>query len=97
MEAISLCRHNRYDDLVKMMDNSGVSNGDWSRIRDTHGNTLLLVAAQNGLRRICKMLLRRGAADIRAVNGQGKGVLHFCRLYGHVELGEYLRGKGALE
>ena len=50
MEAISLCRHNRYDDLVKMMDNSGVSNGDWSRIRtQEHAFT---VAAQNGLRRI---------------------------------------------
>ena len=38
------------------------------------------------------MLLQR-AADIRAVNGQGKGVLHFVAFH-HVELGEYLRGKG---
>ena len=34
--------------------------------RDERGNTLLLVAAQNGLKRIAKMLLRKGA-DINAV------------------------------
>ena len=96
-EALSLCRHNRYDGLVQMMDASDASSGDWAGITDAHGNTLLLVAAQNGLKRICKMLLRRGAADIRGVNKQGKGVLHFCRLYGHAQLEEYLRGKGAEE
>ena len=96
-EALSLCRHNRYDDLVQMMDASDVSSGDWSSIADAHGNTMLLVAAQNGLKRICKLLLRRGAADVRVVNAQGKGVLHYCQLYGHVQLGEYLRGKGAEE
>ena len=96
-EALSLCRHNRYDDLVQMMDASDASSGDWSSIADAHGNTMLLVAAQNGLKRICKLLLRRGAADVRVVNTQGKGVLHFCQLYGHAQLGEYLRGKGAAE
>ena len=96
-EALSLCRHNRYDDLVQMMDVSDATSGDWAGITDEHGNTLLLIAAQNGLKRVCKMLLRRGAADIRRVNKQGKGVLHFCQLYGHAQLAEYLRGKGAEE
>ncbi len=34
--------------------------------RDERGNTLLLSAAQNGLKRIAKLLLRKGA-DINAV------------------------------
>ena len=98
-DALSLCRHNRYDDLVKLLDNShsaSAPRSDWAGVADEHGNTLLLVAAQNGLKRICKLLLRRGVADVREINKKGKGVLHFCKLYGHDELGQYLREKGAV-
>jgi ankyrin repeat protein len=44
-------------------------NGD----RDDHGNTLLITAAQNGLKRVAKLLLRKGAdmsARVRCVWGR---------------------------
>ena len=63
-------------------------------VQDEHGNTLLLLAAQQGNKRVVKALLRRGA-NIHAQNQQGNSVLHYCYEYGHVNLAEYLQGKGA--
>ena len=51
------------------------------------GNTLLLVAGQNGLKRISKMLLRFGA-NVNAQNERGQTALHFCFSYGFLELAE---------
>ena len=39
---------------------------------DEHGNTLLLVAAQNGLKRISKLLIRHNIGDLDRVNKQGR-------------------------
>ena len=61
---------------------------------DPHGNTLLLLAAQQGSKRLCKFLLRRGA-NINAQNLAGNTVLHFCFTYSHTELGNYLMQRGA--
>ena len=61
---------------------------------DSHGNTLLLLAAQQGSKRMCKFLLRRGA-NINAQNLAGNTVLHFCFTYSHTELGKYLMQRGA--
>ena len=63
-------------------------------VRDRHGNTVLMVAAQNNRKRIIKTSLRRGG-DINAQNGAGQTALHFCFAYGYVDLAEYLIGKGA--
>ena len=63
-------------------------------VKDEHGNTLLLLAAQQGSKRIVKSLLRRGA-NIHSQNEQGNSVLHYCYEYGHVALAEYLQSKGA--
>ena len=52
------------------------------------------IAAQNGLKRIAKLLLRHGAA-LDAQNNRGCTPLHYCFTYGYGGLGQYLIGKGA--
>ncbi|KAJ8608292.1 hypothetical protein CTAYLR_010383 [Chrysophaeum taylorii] len=64
-------------------------------VRDEHGNTILIIACQNGLKRVAKAALRHGA-DINAVNARGNTGLHFCFAYGYGDtLGQYLMSKGA--
>ena len=61
---------------------------------DDHGNTILILAAQQGSKRMVKFLLRKGA-NINAQNLAGNTVLHFCYTYSHAELAEYLIKRGA--
>ena len=63
-------------------------------VRDSYGNTICIVGAQNGHKRICKAALR-ASADVNAVNHRGNTVLHFCFAYGFRDLGDYLISKGA--
>lgn len=89
-DIFSYARHNRVDDIERMLD-SGVP----VDIRDQYGNTILLIACQNGLKRVAKAALRRGA-DINCNNMQGNTPLHFCYAYGYGEtLGQYMISKGA--
>jgi ankyrin repeat protein len=60
---------------------------------DEFGNTVLIVAAQNNNKRICKAVLRRGA-NIRHQNNMGQTCLHFAFALGYNALGEYLISKG---
>ena len=53
------------------------------------GNTLLFVAAQNGLKAAAKLCLRQGA-EMNLKNRRGNTVLHYCFKYGHSALGAYL-------
>ena len=62
--------------------------------KDEFGNTLLILAGQQGNKKIAKMLLRAGA-DIHAQNDAGCSVLHYCYEYGKSELAQYLQSKGA--
>ena len=57
-------------------------------------NTMLLVCAQNGQKRIAKLLLRN-FADMNAVNARGDSAMHLCFKFNYRELGEYLKSKGA--
>jgi hypothetical protein len=61
---------------------------------DEFGNTLLILAAQQGSRRMCKFLLRRGA-NINLQSLAGNTPLHYCYAYSQIALGEYLKSKGA--
>merc|ERR1711871_641246 len=62
---------------------------------DEKGNTLLLVAAQNCNRKMCELLLSRGA-NINHQNGQGNTALHYAMAYDtEGTLGEFLIEKGA--
>lgn len=50
-------------------------------VRDNHGNTVLIIACQNGHKRALKAALRRGA-DPNARNSLGNTGLHFCHAFG---------------
>jgi hypothetical protein len=94
-DAFSLARHNRYEDLKEILEcDSPPFHPDTS---DPKGNSILLVACQNGLKRIVKLALKCGA-DINHRNGAGNTALHFCYMYGFGKtLGTYLMEKGADE
>ena len=62
--------------------------------RDSFGNTVLIVAAQNNRKRVTKMCVKAGV-QLDARNKQGNTALHYCYGYGYFELGEYLINKGA--
>ena len=61
---------------------------------DEHGNTLLILAAQQGNKRMIKFLLRRGA-NMNTQNFAGNSCLHYAYAYNHEALGQYLESKGA--
>jgi ankyrin repeat protein len=65
--------------------------------RDKYGNTLLLLACQQGgvSKRLCKLFLRRGA-DINAQNYMGNTALHYLMTYNQSPaLAEYMIQRGA--
>lgn len=61
-DVFSAARHNRVDSVAYMLDQ-----GVGVNARDEQGNTVLLIACQNGLKRMAKLALRRGA-NINAQN-----------------------------
>jgi len=65
-----------------------------SEALDDDGNSLLHAAASVGSKRICKLLMRRGA-PINAANAAGESCYDAALQGGHVELAEYLKSKGA--
>lgn len=86
----SLARHNRVDEIERVL-----KRGIPPDVRDEYGNTILIIACQNGHKRVAKAALRRGC-DINAINARGNTGLHFCFAYGYGDtLGAYLISKGA--
>jgi len=68
---------------------------DWKNAVDAHGSSLLMVACQNGSKRIAKFLLRKHM-PLNHQNHAGNTALHYAYEYGHgKDLGEYLIEKGA--
>eukprot|EP00935_MAST-01C_sp_MAST-1C-sp1_P002834 g2834.t1 len=61
-EIFSLTRHNKLTEVEELLDRGVPVN-----VRDRHGNSILSVACQNGLKKMAKLALRRGA-DINARN-----------------------------
>ncbi len=59
---------------------------------DEFGNSLLILAAQQGSRRMVKFLLRRGA-NINLQSLAGNTPLHYCYAYSQHKLGDYLKEK----
>ena len=87
---LSKIRHRRYLAVIEILDVGGID----VETRDEFGNTLLMLAAQTGSKRMCKILLRNGAS-LLAQNWRGQTALHFCYAFRYNELGDYLKSKGA--
>jgi len=85
----SLCRHNKYREIENLLEKGAPVDAT-----DEFGNTPLVIAAQNGYKRMTKLLLRHNA-DINAQNNRGNTPLHFSYAYGFKVLAEYLKEKGA--
>ena len=87
----SYARHNRRAELKQLLDEDGVD----PELRDWAGNTILIIACQNGLKNMLKAILQRGGI-MDTANDKGNTGLHFAFAYGYAEtLGEYLISKGA--
>ena len=78
---------------IAMMEDSLAMDAD-PNTTDEFGNTLLILAAQQGAKRMCKFLLRKGA-NINKQSIVGNTPLHYCYAYSNIALGEYLKAKGA--
>ncbi len=87
---IQATRHADYEVLEEMLDDCGVD----IDTMDEYGNTLLILAGQQGNKKLCKFLLRRGAY-INAQNHAGNTTLHYLHEYAHLDLADYMRRKGA--
>lgn len=70
-DIFSATRHNRVDSVTYMLD-QGVS----VNCKDEFGNTILSIACQNGLKRMAKLALRRGA------NINSRNVRPYCTCLG---------------
>jgi hypothetical protein len=89
----SLVRHGRYRDLEDTLNNP-----DWTLpidYVDESGNTLLMVACQNGNRRIVKLCLRRGS-QINKQNLNGNSCLHFAFGYGFGKFAFLMTSKASM-
>jgi len=81
-------RHGRCEEMERLLDMGIPIN-----VRDEFGSTLLIIAGQNGNKKILKAILRRGG-NINARNFKGNTALHYCYQFGYWDtLGKYLISK----
>jgi hypothetical protein len=88
--AFGACRHGRKEELTDLLT-AGVVHVNCI---NEAGNSLLVIAAQNNQKDICKALHNRGA-DLDTPNRLGQTALHFAFAFGYTELGKWLVQKGA--
>jgi hypothetical protein len=86
----SKVRNQRYEEVEDLLVSGKIS----PDVRDQYGNNILIVACQNGNKKMAKICLRFGA-NINAQNYKGNTALHYCFSYQYIPLGEYLISKGA--
>ena len=61
-------------------------------LRNSHGHTLAMVAAQNNQKAILKQLYRFGV-EVNEQDYKGNTALHYAQLYGYTALAEYMISK----
>lgn len=88
--AILAVKNHNLPELELILDSEGLS----VETRDFHGNTLFILACQQGSKKLAKFLLRRGA-NMNVQNNGGNTALHYLYEYKHISLAEYLIRKGA--
>ena len=82
-------RHNKVADVE-----NALAAGFPVDTRDEFGNTALMVACQNGHKRLAKLCLKYGASS-DSTNHQGNTSLHYAVAYGYQALAKYLISHGA--
>ena len=103
-ELHALVKNNQFDSVKEML--VAVADGRQApaalgasrpvELRDEHGNTPLIVAVQQGHKRMAKLLLA-AEADVNAQNKDGNTAMHYAVMYGYQPLARYLASKGADE
>nr|CCA23760.1 conserved hypothetical protein [Albugo laibachii Nc14] len=88
-KAMAHARNSNYEG-VELMIRSGIDVDE----RDELGNTLLILVAQQGSKRLARLLLRN-RATLNAQNSHGNTALHYSYHYNHSALSEYLIRNGA--
>ena len=88
--AVLAVKNHNLAELEQVLDAEGIS----VETRDQYGNTLFILACQQGNKKLSKFLLRRGA-NMNAQNNGGNTALHYLYEYAHTALAEYLIRKGA--
>ena len=88
--AFNHCRLGKYREVEAALAEGVPVEARWG----PDNNTMLLVCAQNGQKRIAKLLLRN-FADMNAQNDKGDTAMHYCYKFNYKELGEYMKSKGA--
>lgn len=89
-DIFSKVRNNRHGEVEALLSSGAVS----PNARDRHGNTILVVAAQNNRKRAAKAAVRAGV-PLDARNSKGNTAMHFAMAYGYEDIAEYLVRKGA--
>jgi len=63
---------------------------------DDYGNTLMHVAVQNNLKKMCSMLLKSAGCELSAENLKGMTPLDYAELYHFTPLADWLLERGAM-
>lgn len=92
-KAFSACRNDRVEDLDDVLASGHV---DINADRDDTGNSLFLVAAQNGNLRLLRKMAKRGA-DVQSTNHSGNSALHYALAYRYSKAAAWLIRHGAKE
>jgi hypothetical protein len=88
-QMFSWCRNNRQREVT-----AAINAGFDVNSTDSYGNTMLTVAAQNGILWLAKLVVRKGA-NKNAQNKSGNTALHYCMYYKHEEFQKWLLADGA--
>jgi len=88
IDIFSLTRHGSLNQVRLLLDEGVDPNS-----KDKYGNTILIVAAQNGNKSLVKLALRHGAL-INMTNCCGNTALHFALEYKYEKVSKYLIEKG---
>jgi hypothetical protein len=87
-QLFSKVRHNRIGDVKAILER-GVN----ARMKDSNGNSLLHICAQNNLKKMASIVLEFGA-DINAENKKGITALDYCDNYHFDKLGDWFVQNG---
>lgn len=87
-DIFSYARHGRVGDIERLLDRGIPIN-----VRDSFGSTLLVIACQNGNKRVAKSVLRRGG-DINSRNHKGNTNSHHIGSFAFIDVTVYKMSAG---